>query len=285
MTSRSCRGLAFAATLLAIGGVANAQKGQGAALGGQPMPDVYTMNALIRTTIIALNQANQTGNYTVLLDLGAPAFRARNNSGRLAGSFSGIRRRQVDLSPVVFYDPKLIAPPRRDQRGMLRLTGFIPTSPERVNFDLIFQPVDGRWRIFGIGVSLSPAESAAVRKAPPQETKAAARSGKQQDGRTPRTKVKDALAKAASKKERRGSEKSERPSSPRKEAAAQPPSRQESAAARDRTVGGARGDQEVTRIDLATPAGSAGARNADAPNNTVGGSGWATFWGALTGSD
>ena len=34
------------------------------------MPDAYKLNMLIRTTLIALSQANQTGNYSVLRDLG-----------------------------------------------------------------------------------------------------------------------------------------------------------------------------------------------------------------------
>ena len=36
---------------------------------------------------------------------------------------------------------------------MLRITGFFPTSPERVNFDLIFQPVQGKWRLYGIAAN------------------------------------------------------------------------------------------------------------------------------------
>ena len=43
---------------------------------GEPpsMPDDYKINLLIRTTIVAVNQANKTGNYSVLHELG-PAFR------------------------------------------------------------------------------------------------------------------------------------------------------------------------------------------------------------------
>ena len=41
-------------------------------------------------------------------------------------------------------------------QGMVRVTGFFPTEPERVNFDFIFQPVQGQWRLFGIAVKTSP---------------------------------------------------------------------------------------------------------------------------------
>jgi hypothetical protein len=122
------------------------------------LPDAFKLNLLIRSSIIALNQANQTGNYTVLQDLGAPAFRASNNSVRLAQIFSALRQRQLDLSPVLFFTPKLVAEPQINANGLLRLVGFFPTAPERVNFELIYQQIDGQWRLFGIGVNTSPAE-------------------------------------------------------------------------------------------------------------------------------
>ena len=130
-----------------------APQGQGPAL-----PDAYKLNLLIRASIIALNQANQTGNYTVLQDLGAPAFRASNNSARLAQIFAALRQRQLDLSPVLFFTPKLVAEPQIAPNGLLRLVGFFPTAPERVNFELIYQQIGGQWRLFGIGVNTSPVE-------------------------------------------------------------------------------------------------------------------------------
>jgi hypothetical protein len=42
---------------------------------------------LIRSTVLALDQANKTGNYTVLRDLGAPGFPA-NTAARLAEIFA-----------------------------------------------------------------------------------------------------------------------------------------------------------------------------------------------------
>jgi hypothetical protein len=36
---------------------------------------------------------------------------------------------------------------------MLRLTGYIPTQPMQINFDLLFQTVNNQWRLFGISVA------------------------------------------------------------------------------------------------------------------------------------
>src|SRR4051812_18904799 len=42
---------------------------------------------LIRSTLLALDHANRTGNYTVLRDLGAPGFYTANTAARLAEIF------------------------------------------------------------------------------------------------------------------------------------------------------------------------------------------------------
>ena len=124
------------------------------------LPDPYKLNMMIRTAIIALNQANQTGNYTVLRDLGGASFRASNDASRLAEIFATLRKRQLDLSPVLFFLPKLLQPPQLNERGILRLVGFFETAPERINFDIYYTLEAGQWRMFGIGVLMSPAVDA-----------------------------------------------------------------------------------------------------------------------------
>jgi hypothetical protein len=126
-----------------------------------PMPSDDKLVILITSSVLALNQANATGNYSVLHDGSAPAFQQRNTPERLAQIFSSLRARNLDLSPVVLYTPKLFRRPEMNAQGMVRITGFFPTEPERVNFDLIYQPVQGQWRLYGIAV-----ETGAVKPPP-----------------------------------------------------------------------------------------------------------------------
>jgi hypothetical protein len=126
-----------------------------AAADASKLPDPAAMVALIRSHVIALNQANMTGNYSVLRDMAAPGFQAANSFAQLSTIFAALRGRQLDLGPVAVIEPKLYRPPAIDQGGKLRLTGFFPSEPERVNFDLAFQNVAGEWRLFGIGVNTS----------------------------------------------------------------------------------------------------------------------------------
>ena len=127
----------------------------------QTMP-VSTEQALylIRSTILTLNDANRSGNYTVLRDLAAPDFQSRNTAADLSQSFSDLRRRNFDLYAVALVAPQLTAVPALDQRGYLHLTGFFPTRPQQIDFDLLFQNVANLWRPYGISISTPEAPSA-----------------------------------------------------------------------------------------------------------------------------
>jgi len=109
---------------------------------------------LVRSTLIALDQANKTGNYTVLRDLAAPSFASVNNSARLAEIFANLRRDKTDLSGVLALEPQLAAVPDIAANGMLHISGFFPSAPTQINFEMLFAPVGGQWQVFGLGVNL-----------------------------------------------------------------------------------------------------------------------------------
>jgi hypothetical protein len=128
----------------------------------QPAMPVSTEQALylIRSTLLTLNDANRSGNYTVLRDLAAPDFQGRNTAADLSQIFSDLRRRNFDLYAAAQLAPQLTAVPALDQRGYLHLTGFFPTRPQQIDFDLLFQNVANQWRAFGISISTPEAPSA-----------------------------------------------------------------------------------------------------------------------------
>jgi len=119
---------------------------------------------LIRSSLLALAHANATGNYTVLRDLATPSFQAVNTAARLSEIFSNLRAQRLDLAQLAVLEPQLTIPPQRDARGMLRIEGTYPTTP-LLTFSLVFEPVDGQWRLFGI--SLNTGQPAAVSAASP----------------------------------------------------------------------------------------------------------------------
>lgn len=117
-----------------------------------PPPDQFEAARLVWTTLIAVDQANRTGNYSVLRDLGSPRFREANDAARLAGIFANIRGQNLALDRTVLLTPIYDEPPAVRDDGMLRIRGSFVTRPVGVAFDMLFEPLDGEWRLFGIGI-------------------------------------------------------------------------------------------------------------------------------------
>jgi hypothetical protein len=128
---------------------------------------------LVRETLIALDQANKTGNYTVLRDLGSPEFQV-NSAARLAEIFAQHRKDNIDLSGVAVIEPQLTLLPQIEGNGLMHMAGFFPSVPTQVNFELMFAPMGGRWRLFGLSVSFGQAAPAAPQAPAPAAPQAAA---------------------------------------------------------------------------------------------------------------
>lgn len=128
------------------------------------IPQAAGLIVLIKSSLIALNQANQTGNYQVLYALGSDGLRAQTNPQNLAQSFIGFRQRNVDLSPIIFLNPNLTRA-AAIEGGRLHLVGNFPTSPLQVAFDLWFEPSQGQWKFIQLNTSLVPVQA---QQQPPQ---------------------------------------------------------------------------------------------------------------------
>ena len=131
---------------------------------------VVTLTVIVKDTIIALHHANLTGNYSVLRDMGSPIFRETFDQTALAAVFANLRARKIDLSPAYFLSPNLTKSPELSKENELKVTGFFPTQPLQIQFELRFMQLDGRWRLAGIGVDAVPLpgpQASAVAPAPP----------------------------------------------------------------------------------------------------------------------
>jgi hypothetical protein len=113
--------------------------------------DADLVVTLVSSVMLALHQANITGNYTVLRDMSAPGFRNKNTATDLGRIFAPIRETKIDLSQTVLLDPHITTATLNDQK-MLYLVGAFDTKPTPVTFELLFEPIDGNWQMFGIAV-------------------------------------------------------------------------------------------------------------------------------------
>ena len=136
-----------------------------------PLPSAEQLVSLVRNVLLEVNDANLTGNYTVLRDLSAPDSQALNTPERLEESFRPLRQQGTDFSIVAVATPRFVQLPTFTPQGYLRVNGEFISSP-RITFDIFFQHVAGRWRPYAIGVGVvpvpvNPTPSAEV-KSPPK---------------------------------------------------------------------------------------------------------------------
>ena len=127
--------------------------------------DQVQLALLIKSTIMALQHANQTGNYSVLRDLGTPVFREQFDQAKLTAIFSNLRSRGVNLSPAMILAPNLSKQPELTPQNQLHLIGYFQTQPLQIQYELLFVSIDGAWRLDGLSVDAVPIQAMAVASA------------------------------------------------------------------------------------------------------------------------
>lgn len=115
--------------------------------------DRQLVDSLVRSTIVAFNQANLTGNFSVLRNLGSLEFQRVNTEQELASQFVQFRALNLDIGVVTLYEPVFTKKPVIDGNGLMQLQGYFPTQPIRIEFDLVFSLMEGRWRLQQIAVN------------------------------------------------------------------------------------------------------------------------------------
>ncbi len=116
------------------------------------VPAPAAVLALVRTTLIAVDHGNKTGNYTVLRDMGAPSFREANTAGKLAAVFANLIDQRVDMLPVLVVEPAYREPARLTAQRMLYVAGRFDIRPKPVSFELLFDVSRGEWRLYGVSI-------------------------------------------------------------------------------------------------------------------------------------
>jgi len=127
-----------------------------------PVPPAEKLVLLVRLSLLTLNDALLSGNYTVLRDRAGPSFSRNNTAAQLARIFAKLEEQKLDLSAVATLSPTLTAAEVAGTPPILHIAGFFPGEPMQLSFDVSFEPADGHWRLFGIAVAQTPANSSGV---------------------------------------------------------------------------------------------------------------------------
>lgn len=159
-------GASFAAALMSItpsAVEAGARRDDAGAAQAQPPALSNQVLYLVRSTLLALDGANKTGNYSVLRESATPEFQLRNSAADLALIFADLRRRSVDLSLAAVTTPRLSLPPAADAQGRLRLAGNIGSGAQTIGFDLVFVVAGNWWKLDALSIAADPRQAADAR--------------------------------------------------------------------------------------------------------------------------
>ena len=128
----------------------------GAARVESKVPSALIQEVLIKTYLLTLNDANITGNYTVLQAKLAKPFREQFDAERLKKIFKPFVDKHIDYGLIAAKPPIASSESKIDNRGALILRGYFDTTPARVLYELDFIPSEGEWKPIKLNVHVKP---------------------------------------------------------------------------------------------------------------------------------
>ncbi len=116
------------------------------------IPSDNEQEILIRTTLMTFNDANLTGNYTVLHAKASREFQAQLTVDDLARAFQKYRDLAVNIESIVADDIASSEDATIDKSGILSLVGAFKDDEKRVRYKLRFVQNKGDWKLLAIDV-------------------------------------------------------------------------------------------------------------------------------------
>jgi hypothetical protein len=120
------------------------------------VPNPLAQEILIKTSLLTLNDAIVSGNYTVLHAKLAKPFRDQFAPDRLKQAFKSFTDQKIDMAAIVAHPPIPASDAQIDGRGALLLRGRFDVGPRRVVYELDFLPSEGEWKPLQFEVNVVP---------------------------------------------------------------------------------------------------------------------------------
>ncbi|MCK1545368.1 hypothetical protein IVA87_19495 [Bradyrhizobium sp. 147] len=116
------------------------------------LPTDDEQDVLVRTTLMTFNDANITGNYSVLLAKGSRQFQEQMTAEKLGAAFESFRSKKLFFEGIVTDDYESQQKAKLDSEGALVLAGEFKNDEVRVKYKLRFAQNDNAWKVIGIDV-------------------------------------------------------------------------------------------------------------------------------------
>ena len=114
------------------------------------LPDDNEQEILVKTTLMTFNDANLTGNYSVLHGKASKPFREQLPVDKLADVFKEFSDKKVNIESIVADE--ISAVDAKIDDAILSLKGRFKDETRRIRFDLKYIREDNAWKLVGINV-------------------------------------------------------------------------------------------------------------------------------------
>ena len=121
------------------------------------LPSEQFQEVLIKSTLLTFNDANLTGNYTVLHAKLAKPFRDKFGPDKLKQAFKSFADKNAEMRGIILKPPVATTATKIDERGALVVRGYFDTAPSRVFYEFDFLPSEGEWKAINLGVKMKAA--------------------------------------------------------------------------------------------------------------------------------
>ncbi len=128
---------------------------------GLPITKRAEAVALVRATLLRLNDANLTADYKLLRATGAPDFQARFSEAELSALFSSMRAKGIDLTRFAALEPAIEAARYHTGQNVLQISGTLNAGSVETRFVFSYQNLDNGWKLYGLNLDFVPAATLA----------------------------------------------------------------------------------------------------------------------------
>lgn len=136
-------------------GAAVQRPGESGAVSPPPaaVPPAEELPRLASEAILALNRSILANDFSTFYAGISKLWQAQTTADEIATAFQVFVEREIDLSAIQQVEP-VFEPAQLDSEGALRVSGYYPTTPVRVVFQLRFVHESDGWKLLGIQVDL-----------------------------------------------------------------------------------------------------------------------------------
>jgi|GEM_PF-491492 len=118
------------------------------------LPDDDDQDILVRTTLMRFNDANVTGNYSVLIARGSSQFQKEATQEKLATAFEGFRKKNWFIDNIATADYESREKAKIGDNQVLVLAGVLGDDELTVKYNLSFTWNSDAWKLDGINVDV-----------------------------------------------------------------------------------------------------------------------------------